>query len=141
MLIDVFIRGSMVFFVPPKLTLRFLRFGSLFISKMMSTAKVSHIDSFEDLKGKIGLDMEALPSQCFSGANQKIIIRKGTFVENFFDTSEVGIISKIRGKGIASANFESSVQITNSVNSSLTSLKTNWSLEVGTKGTHCILNR
>ena len=41
-----------------------------------------------------------------SGTSQKIIIRKGTFVENFFDTSEVGIISKIRGKGLANANFE-----------------------------------
>ena len=50
---------------------------------MMSTAKISHIDRFEDLLGK----------------NHKIIIRKGTFVENFFDSSEAGIISKIRGAG------------------------------------------
>ena len=33
-----------------------------------------------------------------SGTDHKIIIRKGTFVENFFDSSEVGVISKIRGK-------------------------------------------
>ena len=50
---------------------------------MMSTAKISHIDRFEDLLDK----------------NHKIIIRKGTFVENFFDSSEAGIISKIRGAG------------------------------------------
>ena len=43
------------------------------------------------------LDLNAL-TFVISGTNQKIIIRKGTFVENFFEASEVGIISQIRGK-------------------------------------------
>ena len=49
--------------------------------------------------GRFGhwFDLNAL-TFVISGTNQKIIIRKGTFVENFFEASEVGIISQIRGK-------------------------------------------
>jgi hypothetical protein len=70
-------------------------YGGLFISKMMSKAKVSSIESFEDLLGKSNLH---LLINIFPGTNHKIILRKGHFVENFFATSEAETTVGLRGR-------------------------------------------
>ena len=73
-------------------------------SKSVSYWQLWRSERFDMVRSR-GADISNI-NRKISGTSQKIIIRKGTFVENFFDTSEVGIISKIRGKGLANANFE-----------------------------------
>ena len=67
---------------------------------IMNRTRIFNGDKIENKSSTCRLEtgsQEPTDWKC-SGTDHKIIIRKGTFVENFFDSSEVGVISKIRGK-------------------------------------------